>query len=453
MVKSKLRIAGTNGNITHKNTGRLTRRFNLALTGYRYRQGFFARDKLLMPKPFNYSPVASPGEGRKHFQKAIPPHFRDKCRAVLLINFIAPNHLSLLKALASRVNKFTIFISTKMEPNRFWKPQWDDLSVVCQKSITLHGLAHHPAGFTDPAYIHIPYDTLAHLRRMQPDVVISIEFGFRTLQALCYRFLHPSSRLIVWAALSERSEQGRGIIRKTIRGFILRHADGVFVNGKSGARYIHRFHFPEKNTFTIPYSTDNRSFGIVAPRRQAKDAYRLLYVGQLIDRKGILPFLEVLSQWAGARPKRKIDLWIVGEGPLRRPLESFSLPDNFTMSILGNIDYPALPGIYAKAGILVIPSLVDEWGIVVNEAMMTGMPILGSRYSQAVEELVKESSTGWCFYPDHPEEVMLALDRAFSTTPTVLKTMRLRAREAALKFKSDTIAERIASAIDWVGKS
>ena len=53
--------------------------------------------------------------------------------------------------------------------------------------------------------------------------------------------------------------------------------------------------------------------------------------------------------------------------------------------------------VYAKASLFAFPTLADEWGVVVNEAMAAGLPVLGSIYSQAVEELVEDGVSGWVF--------------------------------------------------------
>ena len=83
---------------------------------------------------------------------------------------------------------------------------------------------------------------------------------------------------------------------------------------------------------------------------------------------------------------------------------------------MGYAAHDSLPTIYGSAGALVLPSLFDEWGLVVNEAMASGLPVLGSRYSQAVEEMVTDGRTGWCFDPLRPATVADALDKIFSAS-------------------------------------
>lgn len=374
----------------------------------------------------------------------VPP-----CRVALLTNFIPPYRLPLYKALHARLGELHIFLPTVMEPDRAWPTNWGGLNVSVQRTLTARGTWRHPQGFSCPLYIHIPYDTLLLLRRYRPDAVISGALGFHTLQALLYRKLHPETRLIVWATLSEHTEQGRGRLRERLRRWLLRQADGVLVNGKSGTRYVRQFGVPIERIFQVPYTTDVRRFGSTPLRRDPSQAYRLLYVGQLTERKGLLPFLSSLDRWAKLHPQREVQFWLVGDGPQRDELAHLCLSTNVQLHLLGNVAYPELPQVYAQGGILAFPSLADEWGVVVNEGMAAGLPVLGSLYSQAVEELVREGETGWLFRPDHAEELYAALDRALGTPPSLLEKMRFRAREIAAAITPEAMADRILRAIHW----
>jgi len=153
------------------------------------------------------------------------------------------------------------------------------------------------------------------------DAVISLEFGMRTLQALIYRILRPSSRLIVWAPVSERTEQGRGKLREILRRPILRKADGILVNGRSGFRYIRQLGVESRKIVLVPYTTDIELFGSIPPTRPRDEVTRLLYVGQLIERKGLLPFVNTLIRWHELHPTKRVELALVGEGPVRQQLE------------------------------------------------------------------------------------------------------------------------------------
>jgi glycosyltransferase involved in cell wall biosynthesis len=371
-------------------------------------------------------------------------------RVALLTNFIPPYRLPLYKAIADRLPDFQVFISTPMEANRSWTPNWDGLNVTVQKNLTLQRSWKHPHGFSENLYVHIPYDTLWSLRQYRPDVVISGEMGMRTTQALLYRKLNPNSRMILWATVSEYSEQGRGKLREQLRRVLVPQADALLVNGQSGARYVRQFGVGDTSIFFAPYTTNIDPFLAVPLFRTPLDAYRLLYVGQLVERKGIEPFLSTLERWAKAHPDRSVEFWLVGDGPLRSSLEQQVYSSNLRLRFLGNLEYGKLPEVYAQGGIFAFPTLADEWGLVANEAMAAGLPVLGSSYSQSVEELVVEGETGWQFRPDKLEEMYSALERSLSMPLAQLERMRTKARDRIQYLTPDFVADNILKAIQSV---
>jgi hypothetical protein len=74
--------------------------------------------------------------------------------------------------------------------------------------------------------------------------------------------------------------------------------------------------------------------------------------------------------------------------------------------------------------------MADEWGVVVNEALASGLPVLGSMHSQAVEELICDGVNGWKFRPDNDADVIRALSEVFSLTPDAVDAMRVPSRES-----------------------
>ena len=98
------------------------------------------------------------------------------------------------------------------------------------------------------------------------------------------------------------------------------------------------------------------------------------------------------------------------------------------------VQYQDLPGIYAQAHLLVFPTLADEWGVVVNEAMAAGLPVLGSVFSQAVEELIVDQVTGWIYNPEQVTEAEKVIDQALRTPVDQLKRMGLAGRQRIQDF-------------------
>jgi glycosyltransferase involved in cell wall biosynthesis len=373
-------------------------------------------------------------------------------RIALLTNVIPPYHKPLLDTLARRYASLRILLSTRMEDNRQWRLEWEGLDVVVQKTTTVHGRWRHPKGFSEPLYVHLPLDTIHQLRQFDPDVLISWEMGTRSILAAAYRWTRPRKKLIVWAEMAESTERGRGAVRSMIRRLIHRAVDAFIVTGESGARYLRSLGIPDRKIFKIAYTTDVTRFSDVPLPRAGENSRRLLYVGQLIDRKGLLPFIRALGCWAQTHSTQKVELVLAGEGSIRTQLEQTPLPENVKLVFLGNVDYQELPKIYSQAGIFVLPSLADSWGVVVNEALAAGLPVLGSVHAQAVSELIQEGVNGWTFRSDEQESMEAALDRCLSSESRTLDKMRIAARKTALSLTPDYVTDLVDRAIIWVLK-
>lgn len=374
-------------------------------------------------------------------------------RVALLTNFIPPYRVALYEEIQRRCSDFRIFISAPTESNREWIPEWSTLPVRLQRNIALRGLWRHPNRFSEPLTIHVPYDTIPQLFRFRPDVVISAELGMRTVQATAYCRLNSKSRLVIWATLSDITERGRGSLRGWLRPKILRCAHSVIINGAGGVRYLRQLGVSPSSMFRAPYTTDLGPFLALPTERQARTRHRLLYSGSLTHRKGLLLFLPVLSEWAVRNPQRQVELIVAGHGPLSPEISCFHGPQNLELKLLGPVPYNQVADVYHDGGILIFPTLADEWGMVVTEAMASGVPVLGSLYSQAVEELVKDGGNGWTFRPDQPEEMYVALDRALNAPYDAVNQMAIRARAAAREITPSAVAENVVSAMKYARRA
>ncbi|MBV9155724.1 MAG: hypothetical protein JO097_05660, partial [Acidobacteriaceae bacterium] len=253
-------------------------------------------------------------------------------RVAFLTNIIPPYQKPVLERLSARFGEMRVLISTPMEANRAWEAEWDGLDVVVQKTITFKGLWRHPRGFSEPVAVHVPIDTVQQLRRFGAEVVISVEMGARTLLALVYRKLQRRSKLIVWVEAADAAEQGRGWMRGRVRRFLPGHADAFLAVGERSARYVRSLGVNDGKIFKIAYTTTLDRFTAIPLTRDTEQAKRLLYVGQFIERKGLEPFVSVLSKWARANQDCKVEFILAGEGPLRARIEQASVPPNVKLT-------------------------------------------------------------------------------------------------------------------------
>lgn len=351
-------------------------------------------------------------------------------KVVLLKNFLPPAEIPFFVELSRRVRKLVILLSTPVESNRQWKPEWGSLDVRVQRTTTLAGRWKHRAGFTDRTHFHIPWNTTRLLGQLQPDVLVSSELGTRSALSALYRSWRPQTALVVWAALSEHTELGRGLPRRLLRSWLRKRVDHFAVNGPSGERYLESLGVERSKMSRLHYTILPDVFDAQPVDRPVEQAHRLLFVGQLVERKGIVPFLSGLARWCRQHPQRRVDFEIAGSGPEEERIRAVPLPENLHVHYLGFASYQDLPEYYGRCGILVYPTLADEWGLVVHEGMLTGLPVLGSLFSQAVETLVREGQTGWVYRPDAAGDIDAAIDRALSASTAELNAMRAASRAA-----------------------
>src|SRR5262249_11988528 len=152
--------------------------------------------------------------------------------------------------------------------------------------------------------------------------------------------------------------------------------------------YVRSLGIDKQMVFPVPYTTDMSLFLKIPLLRAPEAARRLLFVGQIIERKGLDLFLASLNRWGEKHRTDRMELWVLGDGPARSKLQATPMVPNVAVTWFGNARYSDVPHFYSAAGILVFPTLADEWGLVVNEALGAGLPVLGSVYSQAVDQLI-----------------------------------------------------------------
>ena len=161
-----------------------------------------------------------------------------------------------------------------------------------------------------------------------------------------------------------------------------------------------------------PYGVDNARFeqaaAELAPRQAAlREAFGIgpgktvvLFSGKLEPKKRPLDVLEAVRQArAGARPgTERLHVLVAGDGPLRGECERWAAAQGVPASFAGFLNQSDMPKAYAAADVLVLPSDAGEtWGLVVNEAMASGRPVLVSEAVGCREDLVLAGQTGASF--------------------------------------------------------
>lgn len=372
----------------------------------------------------------------------------------LCTGYIPPYQLPVYQAIAERLERFTILVSTPMERNRQWEVDWGGLDVIQQKTFTYAKRWKQSGRFEDHGEAHVPLDTWRQLRRLQPDVLVSEELGFRSIQCALFQCFRSRMPFVLACNLSEHTEAGRNLPRRMVRRWLAGRARATMVNGNSGRRYLESTGFDPASIFGFPYIAVADAFLQCSLQHPAAEATRIAVCGQLTERKGIPNLLSVLDTWSIANPSHTLELTFIGNGPLEAEIKQTRPSANLRLRVLGQLNYDEIAEVYQESSFLAFPTWADEWGLVVNEALAAGLPVLGSVYSQAVDELIVEGENGWRFCPDDTAQFLLALDTAIKTPERELQTMRAKARESILQRTPEWAAQQFIEVISHVcGKS
>jgi glycosyltransferase involved in cell wall biosynthesis len=171
----------------------------------------------------------------------------------------------------------------------------------------------------------------------------------------------------------------------------LRKASGIAAIGSWAERdYVARF--PAVPVSNIPYHCALAPF-LAVKRASEFDATTFLFCGQMIERKGLDTLLA-----AFAKLPTNARLLLVG-----REAELPALLSKLPAAVRSRVRYAgfqapdALPGFFAQADVFVLPSRYDGWGVVVNQALGAGLPILVSDQVGAGYDLVRPGENGFTF--------------------------------------------------------
>lgn len=374
-------------------------------------------------------------------------------RVAVLTHYLPPYIAHVFQYLVQSVPDTRILLSIPVEPNREYEQNFESLQVEVQKSWMIRRPWKHDSGFRDELYVHVPYDTLSRLRKMRPEIILSFELGFRSLASAMYRRTRSNCRMACCVCVSEHTEKGRGTARWLLRRTLVKLADAVTYNGPSCRVYLEQLGVPSEKLFHVPYAAQDQYRASENVGRTLEADKRLICVGQLIERKGVLPMLASLSEYCRQRPGQPVEITFVGSGPLLSAVRNYQAPSNLRIDIEGHVDPSQMPDLLRQHGILVFPTLADEWGLVVNEAMHTGMPVLGSEFAQACTTLIQEGANGWIYSPDRGQTLHDKLDQLYKLSPAQLHLMRTHAQQSVREITSKTVADKILGMFQQLSKT
>ena len=294
------------------------------------------------------------------------------------------------------------------------------------------------------------------VKEVKPDVVITEGFGGWAPAGIRYAVLHRKKLCMFYertAYVERNSPQWRSWYRRIV-GMPVDH---FLINGTLTEQYLNEgLHF--KHTPKVKGCMCADSFGLAEAVKTVTDADKqvlskelnlkggltYLFVGQMVERKGIE---QLLDAWTAHIEKHPDDnLIVIGKGILLDKMKE-QYDSCSSVHILGAVNYDLLYRYYALCDVFIMPTLEDNWCLVIPEAMACGKPVASSIYNGGHYELVQNGVNGYNFDPLKKEEILDTLDKFHGAD---LEAMGKKSVEIESNFTPDKAAQRIFDACKCV---
>lgn len=280
---------------------------------------------------------------------------------------------------------------------------------------------------------------LAHLRRLirQHDVglVNLAGWGHHLLMAaLLFAWVY---RIPVTIESDTQFNAATAIWRRVLKRLILpllfRIPKQFFAAGTRQAAYFMRYGVQQDRIRIAQMTVDVRSIMEHVGRYRADAASAscsdkptvFLYVGRLETYKGVQDLLDAFVALPPEEGKSR--LIIVGDGSLRKQVEA-AARSHPAIAYLGRLTGEALFHAYGRADVFVLPSRVEPWGLVVNEAMASGLPVIATDRVGCVDDLVRNGENG-CIVPGASPVRLAEAMGTFIRQPKMAVTMGHMSRQ------------------------
>jgi 1,2-diacylglycerol 3-alpha-glucosyltransferase len=327
-----------------------------------------------------------------------------KPRVAILFDNLGPYHIARLSAAAKTLDLLVIEQrATSLE--YAWAPT-DQTSF---ERVTLLK-ADVP---TDPKLERSKlHDTLDAFR---PDVIAVP--GWSSRQAIeCLIWSLGSQVPVIVMSESQEVDFPRRFWQESIKARIIQSFAAGLVGGAPHREYLVKLGMKPNKTYTGYDVVDNKYFKTAADKARSSQRATIEKTGlhnpfflcsaRFVEKKNLFRLIDAFSRYRASeknqdRAGAAYDLVLLGDGPLRSSIElavqKKGVADAVHMP--GFVQYDSLPNYYGLASIFVLPSTSEQWGLVVNEAMAAGLPVLVSERCGCAPDLVENGKNGFTFDP------------------------------------------------------
>lgn len=220
--------------------------------------------------------------------------------------------------------------------------------------------------------------------------------GYIEKEFLLLSFLFPKRRNILQSesALESTTQGVKGKLKK----YILKRYSKAIVSGKIHAEVLHRLSYKGKVYISGSVGIFRKNFERL--EKVDNENLKFLYVGRLLEKKNVRLLIEVFNA-------NNLPLTIVGEGSIKDELEKIAKSN---INFLGFCPNNEIHNIYKQHEIFILPSFIEPWGLVVEEALYNNCVLILSDKVGSLHEMLINIKSGVSFNPYSSDSLSKAID-------------------------------------------
>lgn len=207
----------------------------------------------------------------------------------------------------------------------------------------------------------------------------------------------------------------RGMLKRKLKRpfffWLRRIADEFIAIGSLNAEYYREHGVPDAHIFMVPYAVDNAFFQVRALECAGQRGHLraelgleperpvILYAGKMNVRKRPADLLDAYARLSpDGQSEPRPYLLYAGDGEIKRELEGKAAATGWkSIRFLGFLNQSELPAYYDLCDVFVMPTVFEPWGLVVNEVLNAGKPVIASDQVGCVPDLVRDGVNGFIF--------------------------------------------------------
>ncbi len=270
--------------------------------------------------------------------------------------------------------------------------------------------------------------------------------------------------LLFWAKLrgirvimqneSTTADNQRSGPKEAFKRWLISLFDGFFCFGSRSADYLLALNVPSRKILLRKNAVDNQTLRHVYEKalstRQTEQqrlrlpSHNFIYVGRLIGVKNLSVLLAAFAKARQQAPTADWGLILLGDGADQPALlrQTIDLGLNSVVSFQPAQPWYKVPAFLALSDVLVLPSQSEPWGLVVNEAMVCGLPVIVSSRCGCVPDLVRDGKTGFIFDPANTDQLAHLLTN-FMTNQVDTQAMRQAALDQIAPYAPEVVAREM----------